>query len=138
MQNEPRALRRVGWTSLLGWACVGLALESAHGLKLASYLDDTLTRELCTLGHAHGVGLAIVTILVGEHGLKLLPAERVRAVATATAIAAIAVPLAFVGSALGHPEGDPGLVIWVVPIGALILLGALAAIAWSAWRDDEA
>ena len=58
-------LRRVGWTSLFAWACVGLALESAHGLKLASYLDDALTRELCTLAHAHGVGLALVAIVIG-------------------------------------------------------------------------
>lgn len=136
MENERRLLRRVGWTSLVAWACVGLALEGAHGLKLSSYLDDALTRELCTLGHAHGVGLALVTILVAEHGLARVTSAR--PVALATSFAAIVVPLAFALSAIGHPEGDPGVVVWLVPIGALALLGALGAIAVGAWRGTGA
>lgn len=130
-------LRRVGWTSLFAWACVGLALEAAHGLKLASYLDDALTRELCTLGHAHGVGLAIVTILIAELGLPLLPEPRERPVAIAIALAAITIPIGFLLSAFGHPEGDPGLAIWLVPLGALALLGALATLALAAWTERD-
>jgi hypothetical protein len=128
-------LRRVGWTSLLVWACVGLALETANGLKLASYLDDAMTRELLTLGHAHGVGLAIVAILVGEHGLPRSAEAHRESIARATAFAALAIPLGFALSALGHPEGDPGIAIWIVPVGALALLGALAAIAIGVWRE---
>lgn len=129
-------LRRVGWTSLLGWACVGLALETANGFKLASYLDDPLTRELCTLGHAHGVGLAIVAIVIAELGLPIV-AEAQRAwIARATSFAAIAIPVAFLLSAIGHPEGDPGIAIWIVPVGALVLIAALAGIARAAWRAE--
>jgi hypothetical protein len=129
-------LRRVGWTSLALWACVGLALETAHGFKLASYLDDALTRELCTLGHAHGVGLAIVAIVVGELGLPIVPEARRAWIARTTAFAAIAIPLAFVLSAIGHPEGDPGVAIWMVPVGALALIAALAGLAHAAWRAE--
>jgi len=130
-------LRRVGWTSLLAWACIGLALESAHGLKLASYLDDALTRELCTLAHAHGVGLALVAIVIGELGLPRLSEDARRPVARATAFGTIAIPLAFALSAIGHPEGDPGIAIWIVPVGAFALIGALAAIAVSVWRRRD-
>ncbi len=131
-------LRRVGWTSLLAWACVGLALESAHGLKLASYLDDPMTRQLCTLAHAHGVGLAIVTLVVGELGLAILPEARRRGVALATAAAAIAIPIAFLLSTIDHTEGDPGIAIWIVPVGALALIAALAVVAHAAWRPARA
>lgn len=127
-------LRRIGWTSLLAWACIGLALETAHGFKLAGYLDDALARELCTLGHAHGVGLAIVTILVAELGLPILDEARRPWIARAIAFAAIAIPAGFLLSALGHPEGDPGFAIWIVPLGALALLGGLAGLAHAAWR----
>jgi hypothetical protein len=92
----PRQLtRRVGWSSLFAWACVGLALEGAHGLKLASYLDDAMVRELCTLAHAHGVGLAIVVIVMGELGLGVVQEAGRRTVAQAASFAAIVIPLAF-------------------------------------------
>ena len=132
----PRQLtRRVGWTSLLAWVCVGLALETAHGLKLASYLDDALVRELCTLAHAHGVGLAIVLLLIGEHGLDRVSDEQQRAVGNAATFATVTIPLAFLLSTFGHSEGDPGLAIWLVPVGAASLIGALAVIARGAWCD---
>src|SRR5262249_48615315 len=60
--TEPLRAARFGWTSLLAWAATGLALETAHGLKLAAYLDDALVRLLLTLAHAHGVGLALVVL----------------------------------------------------------------------------
>jgi len=129
-------LRRVGWSSLLLWACVGLGLESAHGLKLASYLDDALTRELLTLAHAHGVGLAIVSIVVGELGLARVPESRRSFVASCTVFAALAIPLAFALSSIGHPEGDPGIAIWIVPLGALALICALVVVAHAVWRAD--
>ena len=129
--------RRAGWTSLLAWVCVGLALETAHGLKIAGYLDDALVRDLCTLAHAHGVGLAIALVLIGEHGLGLVADERQRAVANAATFAALTIPLAFLLSTLGHSEGDPGWAIWLVPVGAASLIGALAMIARGAWRDRD-
>jgi hypothetical protein len=130
-----RLCRRTGWTSVALWACVGLALEAAHGLKLAGYLDDALTRELCTLAHAHGVGLAIVVLLVGEHGLPRLPREARHSTAMAVVGAAIAIPLAFLASSVSHPEGDPGLPIWIVPFAAVALIAALARIAAASWRE---
>jgi hypothetical protein len=132
-----RLLRRVGWTSLFAWACAGLALETAHGLKLASYLDDPMTRELLTLAHAHGVGLALVSILVAEHGLSRVPEARRRGVALAVAFASVTIPLGFALSSFGHTEGDPGVAIWIVPPAALALLFALGAVALGAWREPE-
>jgi hypothetical protein len=131
-----KTLRRLGWTSLLVWAVIGLALESANGLKLAPYLDDALARELLTLAHAHGVGLAIVTLLIAEHGLPRVAEGRHAVVVRATAFAALAIPLGFALAAPGHPEGDPGLPIWIVPVGALALLSALATITHAVWTRE--
>jgi hypothetical protein len=128
-------LRRVGWTSLFAWACIGLALEGAHGLKLSDYLDDALTRELCTLAHAHGVGLAIVALVVAELGLPRLAESRRPFVARSVALAAITIPLAFLLSTIDHGEADPGIAIWLVPVGALALLAALATLALATWFD---
>lgn len=129
-----RALaRRIGWTTLLGWACVGLAIEGAHGFKLSSYLDDPLTRELCTLGHAHGVGLALVVLAFGEAGLPVLAAAAQRSTLTMLAVGSVLVPCAFMLSSIAHPEGDPNVLVWLVPIGAVMVLAALLRTALATW-----
>ena len=43
-------------------ALFGLALEGAHGFKLAAYLDDNLRHSILRLAHAHGVILALVVL----------------------------------------------------------------------------
>ncbi|MCZ7687492.1 MAG: hypothetical protein M5U28_55625 [Sandaracinaceae bacterium] len=54
MTDASTRAARFGWTSLALWACAGVALEAAHGFKLAAYLDDELARMLLRLAHAHG------------------------------------------------------------------------------------
>jgi hypothetical protein len=140
MDDERALARRFGWTSLLIWALVGLALESAHGFKLSSYLDDALTRELCTLGHAHGVGLALVVLAFGEAGLPVLPRAARRSTLTALATGGALVPAAFLLSSIAHPEGDPNVLVWLVPLGAAMILFALGRTVLATWtprREDE-
>ena len=62
MNDELRRCWRFGWTSLAAWALFGLALEAAHGFKLAAYLDDNLRHAILRLAHAHGVILALVVL----------------------------------------------------------------------------
>lgn len=129
-----RACRRFGWTALLGWALFGLALEAMHGFKVAAYLDDALARELLVLGHAHGVGLSLVVLAFGEAGVPLFAGASDHGATRALRIGALLVPLAFALSAFGHPEGDPGAIVWLVPIGALLVVYAIARAAVAAWR----
>lgn len=136
LREQARA-RRFGWTSLLVWAVLGSALEAAHGFKLDAYLGDELTRMLLRLGHAHGVGLSIVVLVYGVSGV---PALTLRAgqpplAGTLLRAAAVLMPLGFALSAFGHPEGDPSVAIFAVPIGALALLAGLTIVAQSAWRS---
>lgn len=135
MSDETRrAHRRLGWTSLAAWASFGLAIEAAHGLKLAAYLDDELTRLLLTLAHAHGVGLALVVIVFGEAAPTLFAQSSDGGASLALRTGALVVPLAFALSAIAHPEGDPNVLAWLVPPAALLVIYALVRAAIAAWR----
>lgn len=136
-EQESRRARRFGWTSLCVWASFGLALEAANGFKLGPYLDDELARMLLRLGHAHGVGLALVVLAYAA-----VPGPRVsaredggRAIGRLLRVGALSVPLGFALSAVAHPEGDPSLAILLVPVGALCTLFALGWLALAAWRE---
>jgi hypothetical protein len=128
-----RRAARFGWTWLTLAACAGLALEAAHGFKVSAYLDDDLTRLLLRLAHAHGVGLSIVVIVFGLSSRNLAP-ELARHLLHAFLAAAITLPLGFALGAIAHPEGDPGPGIFLVPIGAIALIYALARTAVAMWR----
>lgn len=137
--RERRVSRRFGWLSLAAWAAAGLGLETAHGLKLADYLDDEVTRLLLTLAHAHGVALALVVLVYSSAGTPLFAsrADGGRSVGRVLRGAALALPLILAAAAPGHPEGDPNALIFLLPVAALALVGALFAIALEALRDTE-
>lgn len=134
---EVARTRRFGWTSLTVWAALGLALEAAHGWKLSAYLDDELARMLLRLGHAHGVLLACVSLLYASQGVPLLSAHpnAGRGIGRLLRIAGVAMPLGFALSALGHSESDPGPAIFLVPVGALSLLLALARLSLASFSQ---
>jgi hypothetical protein len=136
LQQERASCQRFGWTSLCVWAALGLGLEGAQGWKLSAYLDDELTRQLLRLGHAHGVLLAVVVLVYASAGLGLFvqQPDAARAVRRGLCAAALLLPVGFVLGALGHSETDPGVGIWLVPVGALCLLGSLLALALASWR----
>jgi len=121
---------RFGWTWLFLWACFGIALEAMHGFKIGGYLDDELGRLLLRLGHAHGVGTALVVLVYSAVGVPLLRLrpDGGRRVGRWLRAGAVALPMGFAASALGHPEGDPSLAILLVPVGALLILLALGAL----------
>ena len=138
MTSEDKMVR-FGWTSLLVWAVCGLALETMHAFKIATYLDDEMTRWLCTLGHAHGVGLSLVVLLYVSVGAPLFrgrPGAQSRT-GVYFASAAVLIPLGFVAGAIAHPEGDPSLGIVLVPVGALLFFVALGRVVFAAWRGGS-
>lgn len=132
--TRKRAARRFGWTSLLGWALFGLGLETMHGWKIGAYLDDAIAREVLVLAHAHGVGLSLVVLAFAEAGTPLFGAERDGGASASLRVGAFLVPAGFALSALHHAEGDPGIAIALVPVGALLALYAIGRTALAAWR----
>jgi hypothetical protein len=117
------------------WSAVGVLLEAAHAWKVATVLDDELTRLLVRLGHAHGAVLALVVLAFGEAGAPLFTAPtRTSAASRLLRAAALLVPLGFTLGAIAHPEGDPGFAIFLVPPGAFCLLAGLALVTREAFR----
>lgn len=128
---------RFGWWSLLCFLSLGIGLETLHGLKVPWYVGvaTTTRRHMWTLAHAHGTLLAVLNLVLGAT-LHLLPAwpARSRNLASVCLGSAVLLPAGFFLGGLLPYEGDPGLGIVLVPVGALLLLIAvlLAARAWSA------
>lgn len=148
-----RAHRRYGWTALLAFLVLGYALEALNGFKASAYLLDPLRREFWTLAHLHGAFLALLNLIYASwvgRGAATLPAqdgrERAgaahpspsRAASRALLAGSALLPLGFFLGGLVHFEGDPGLGIALVPIGALAVLYSVGAQARAAWRREPA
>jgi membrane protein DedA with SNARE-associated domain len=117
-----------GWWSLLCFLTLGMVLEALHGFKAGMYLDvsNSTRRLMWTLAHAHGTLLSLVHIAFGA-SLQFLPAWTPRSRGLASACLTSAGFLIPGGFFLGgiadfkRYQGDPGLGIVLVPVGALVL-----------------
>jgi hypothetical protein len=121
----------VGWTVILVFVCLGLVLDAMHALKVAWYVDvDSSTRRLMwTLSHAHGVLLGVVN-LAFAFTLLALPerTERHRSASTSLIAASALLPGGFFLGGLVIHGGDPGLGVLLGPIGAVLLVLAVALV----------
>ena len=118
-------LLRQGWASIAVWMSVGLLLEGLIGYKIPAYLSDPQRRELFRLGHTHGTLLGILLVvaaLVLQRGAAVP-----KAAWTALRIGAVLMPAGFFVAGIWHTESDPGLAIWLVPPGALLIIYAAVA-----------
>ena len=119
-----------GWWSLLVFLSLGGVLETLHGFKIGWYVDvgNETRRLMFTLAHAHGTLLAAVNIIAGlsvrTERLTLRPS-----VSFALIWAAILLPTGFFLGGVIIYDGDPGLGVWLVPIGAALLFYSIARIA---------
>ncbi len=127
--SDAISMLRQGWVSVAVWMTVGLLLEGLLGYKAPSYLGDPQRRELFRLAHSHGTLLGVVLIVAA------LTAQRIAAppqlAQWALRIGAVMMPVGFLLAGVWHPEGDPGLAIWLVPPGALLVIFGVVAMALS-------
>ena len=121
---------RFGWYALLGFLTLGAVLEGLHGFKVGFYLDVTQEsrRLMWRLAHAHGTLLALVNIAfaVSLDALRDNDASQLRFASACLLVGALLVPLGFFAGGVFAHDGDPGLFVLLVPLGALLLfLGVL-------------
>lgn len=138
--NDPpsRAALRLGWTLLAIFLLGGLTLEFLHLIKAPWYLEVRIRRELWVLAHAHGALLAVLNLLFAYSAAHCLPEERKRALASRMIRwGAVLVPAGFFLGGLGNSESDPSLFIIATPVGALMVLHAVASMAMGAARAKE-
>jgi uncharacterized membrane protein len=129
-KNAHRNLR-FGWWSLLVFLSLGGALETLHGFKIGWYVDvgNETRRLMFTLAHAHGTLLALINIAAGLTALKVDRFELRPSVSFALIWAAILLPAGFFLGGIVIYDGDPGLGVWLVPVGAILLFYSVTRIA---------
>jgi hypothetical protein len=121
------------------FATLGLVLELFHGFKVQAYLSvsNETRRLMWTLAHAHGVLLGVIHIVFGlsvDGGRVAM--RHVAGTSKALIAASILLPGGFFAGGIAFYEGDPGVGIVVVPVGAALLLFALFTIATDTGRRD--
>ena len=122
---------RFGWWSLLIFLSLGAVLETLHGFKIGWYVDvgNETRRFMFTLAHAHGTLLAVVNIVAGLSG-RIVERFTLRpSVSFALIWAAILLPVGFFLGGIVIYDGDPGMGVWLVPIGAGLLFYSIARMA---------
>lgn len=129
---------RFGWTALLVFATLGLVLEGLHAYKSPAYLgvDQEVRRLMWTLAHAHGVGLSLLHIgfaFTAERlgGPTASDARRRRLALGGKLLcfAIVLLPLGFFLGGIGAFEGDPGVGVFLAPVGALCTWAAILLVA---------
>lgn len=130
---------RFGWSQLLFFLILGIVLEAMHGFKVGWYLNagEETRRLLLTLAHAHGVLLGLLNIAFAAS----VSAHRAMSPATARLASplllagSIMMPSGFLLGGLVTYGGDPGLGVFLVAPGVLLLLCAVALITRASFRD---
>jgi hypothetical protein len=122
-----RAHLRLGWLALLVGVVAGVAIEGLLGFRWAGIVSDPLRRELLRLAHFHAGLLGLVNLVyAGFAEPPGLSARLQRAASRALRWGTVALPSGFLLGGLWHPEGDPGLGIVLVPLGAAAVAFAAA------------
>jgi hypothetical protein len=124
-----------GWTALVFFIGLGIVLETFHLFKSPFYLEVHLRRELWTLAHAHGTLLALLNVAFALTAPRAVAAEPSRRRASRLVRSgAVLVPLGFLLGGVGQAEGDPSLAIFLVPVGAVLLILGVGTVALSLLR----
>ena len=127
-----------GWWTLLLFLLLGVILEYLLATKSKGYVPDNYaTRRLVwRLAHAHGTLISVLHIAFGLT-VSLVPTTKQgwRKTASACLIAtSILLPGGFFAGGIFFYDGDPGLGIFLVPVGALTLFIAALLTALSLGR----
>lgn len=128
LHRATRCHLAAGWSAVLVFLSLGIALESLHGFKVGWYLDvgNSTRRLMWTLAHAHGTLLGMLNILFGLTARHVAWEGTGRRVASVALLGAtVLLPGGFFLGGIRIYAGDPGLGILLVPVGALGLLLAV-------------
>ena len=129
-KHRNSSLAAQAWFGLLFWMSMGLLFEGLIGFRSPVYLQDPLRRELFRLAHAHGTVLSILLLVVNLYlakGLIAPPRAAVRALQAGVLI----MPLGFLLGGAWHYESDPNFLIFLAPVGGLLIIFGIAASAFS-------
>ena len=127
-------LVRQGLIGIAVWMSFGLLLEGLIAFRVPAYLLDQVPRELFRLAHAHGTLLSLVIVAVGlcwRSGFIDPP----RIAKLALQIGAVLMPVGFLLGGIGHYETDPSPMVFLAPLGGVLVIFGIVACAVSFRRD---
>jgi hypothetical protein len=132
---------RAGWIGLLVFLTIGIVLETLHGLKMEFYLDprNGTRRLMWTLAHAHGTLFSLVNIGFAV-SVNLLRSKQGKLLAVASRCllgGLVVLPLGFFLGGCWLYGGDPGVGVFVVPVGALLMLAGVGTMVMVLSREKE-
>lgn len=117
-----------GWLLLLLFVVMGAVLEAFHGFKVGWYVNvsQATRRLMLTLSHAHGVLLGLLNLAFAQLA-HLRPSDSPRRnLASACLLgASVLLPGGFLLGGIVIHEGDPGIGIFLTPVGAALLVVAI-------------
>jgi hypothetical protein len=118
------------WIGLAFWMSFGLLIEGLIAFRIPAYLQDPVRRELFRLGHAHGTLLSILLLIVGlcAHSALISPPRIARLVFQA---GVILMPAGFILGGISHYESDPGPLVFLAPLGGVLVIFGVVSIAVS-------
>ncbi len=129
-----------GWWMLFAFLTLGFLLEALHGFKAGFYLDASseARRLMWTLAHAHGTLLAVVHLMFATFLNTRFEQPHVRMSLASRSLkgGSIILPAGFFFAGFFIYDGDPGLFIYLAPVGALLLMFAVFLIARSALASN--
>jgi hypothetical protein len=133
--EEPSAdsgagLLRQGWVSLALWLAFGILLEGFNAFRSPAYMDDTVRRDMFRLAHAHGTLMNIV-LLVAAICVRIDLIRLTRMTSLGLRSSILLLPSGFLLGGIWHFKNEPGLGIFLVPVGAVILLATAVHISFS-------
>ena len=114
-------LIRQGWISLAIWIAFGILIEGFSAFRSPAYLDDAVRRDMFRLAHAHGTLLNLVLLAAAICArLDLIRLGRMTSFGLSSAV--VLLPAGFLLAGLWHFKDEPGPAIFLVPVGAVLLL----------------
>ena len=124
-------LLRQAWISLALWIAFGILIEGLIGFRIPALIDDPIRRDMLRLAHAHGTLLNLV-LLSAAICARLEMIQLTSFSSLNLRLAALILPIGFLVAGLWHYRDEPGLGVFLVPIGAVLLLLAAIEIGVSA------
>ena len=115
---------------LLVFIFMGIALELMHGFKAPWYVDvsQETRRLMWNLAHAHGTLLSVVNLGYAFTLTRMEGWSRAGSASKMLCAASVLLPGGFFAGGVVIYDGDPGLGIVLVPIGAFALLLATLSV----------
>ena len=131
--RERFSIETQAWFSLALFMTFGLLFEGLIGYRSPAYLNDPMRRELFRLAHAHGTILSLL-LLIASFYLESKQIEIPKIAMFSLRSGAFLMPLGFLLGGIWHTETDPNFLILLSPIGGVLLIFGVIAIALASLR----